>query len=58
MSLGVLFLDSISTGIITSDELNWITNNLINFSRLEFLTAVKLGQLLDDGKIKVGCRME
>ena len=57
MKLGLLFLESISSGIITSEELFWITNNLSNFSRTEFLTAIQLGQLLDNGEINLGCRL-
>ncbi len=47
MNLGLLFLESISTGVITSDEMNWVTSNQPNFSRVEEATALKLGRLLD-----------
>ena len=57
MNFGILFLESITTGIITSEELNWISDNLSDFSRTEFLTAVKLGRLLDNGHINIGCRL-
>ena len=57
MAIGALFLTSISTGIITQDELGWVTRNQLNFSRCEQETALKLGQLLDSGQLKLGCRL-
>ena len=57
MNLGLLFLKSISTGVITSDEMNWLTSNQTHFSRVEEATALKLGRLLDRGLIQVGCRI-
>ena len=57
MNLGLLFLKSISSGIITSDEMNWVTSNQPHFSRVEEATALKLGRLLDRGIIKIGCRI-
>ena len=56
MNLGLLFLESISTGVITSDEMNWVTSNQSDFSRVEEATALKLGRLLDRGLIQIGCR--
>ena len=58
MNLGLLFLKSISTGVITSDEMNWLTSNQTHFSRVEEATALKLGRLLDRGLIQVGCRID
>ena len=57
MNLGLLFLKSISTGVITSDEMNWLTSNQSHFSRVEEATALKLGRLLDRGLIQLGCRI-
>ncbi len=57
MKLGLLFLESISTGVITSDEMNWVTSNQPHFSRVEEATALKLGRLLDRGLIHIGCRI-
>jgi len=57
MNLGLLFLESISTGVITSDEMNWVTYNQPHFSRVEEATALKLGRLLDQGLIQIGCRI-
>ncbi len=57
MGIGQLFLTSLSTGIITQDELGWVTRNQLNFSRCEKATALKLGQLLDSGQLQLGCRL-
>ena len=57
MNLGLLFLESISTGVITSNEMNWVTTNQRHFSRVEEATALKLGRLLDRGLIQIGCRI-
>ena len=47
MSVGIVFLKSCSTGIITFPELNWITTNQSNFTILEESIAIKIGRLLD-----------
>ena len=57
MNLGLLFLEAISTGVITSEEMNWVTFNQPHFSRVEEATALKLGRLLDQGLIQIGCRV-
>ena len=57
MNIGILFLKSNSTGIITFSELDWITNNQSKFTRLEESIAIKLGRMLDSGSINIGCRL-
>ena len=57
MNLGLLFLESVSTGVITSVEMNWVTSNQPHFSRVEEAAALKLGRLLDQGLIQIGCRI-
>ncbi len=57
MGIGALFLTSISSGIITQDELLWVTSNQLNFSKCEQATAFKLGQLIDSGQLQLGCRI-
>ncbi len=57
MDLGLLFLESISTGVITSTEMDWVTSHQDTFSRVEKATALKLGRLLDNGLIQIGCRI-
>ena len=57
MNLGSLYLKINSTGIITQAELDWVTKQQLNFSRVEEAFAVKLGRLLDSGNISIGCRI-
>tara|TARA_Y100001968_G_C19204310_1_gene641529 strand:+ start:408 stop:722 length:315 start_codon:yes stop_codon:yes gene_type:complete len=57
MNLGLLFLESISSGVITPEEMLWVTTNQRQFSRIEEATALKLGRLLDSGLIHIGCRI-
>ncbi len=58
MTLGLLFLKSLSSGVITSEEMDWVANHQRNFSRIEAATALKLGRLLDRGLIQIGCRID
>ena len=58
MNLGLIYLKSISSGVITSDEMNWVTSTQPHFSRVEEATALKLGRLLDRGLIQIGCRID
>lgn len=57
MTLGELFLEAISTGVITESEVNWLTAHQRSFSRIEEATALRLGRLMDEGSIQLGCRM-
>jgi len=57
MNIGILFLKSNLTGIITFSELDWITIHQSDFSRLEESIAIKLGRMLDSGSINIGCRL-
>jgi hypothetical protein len=56
MTVGPLFLESLSSGVITPWELSWLTHQQGSFSRLEEATALRLGRLLDQGEIQLGCR--
>ena len=58
MNIGILFLKSNLTGIITFSELDWITTHQSDFSRLEESIAIKLGRMLDTGSINIGCRLK
>ena len=58
MNLGMLFLRSISSGIITNEEMFWIASHQKNFTRIEEATALKLGRLLDKGIIQMASRLE
>ena len=57
MSIGEVFLESLSTGVITSEEIAWVTRKQAQFSREEEAVALKLGRLLDNGHIQLGCRL-
>jgi hypothetical protein len=57
MLVGEVFLESMSTGIITQEEIDWLTTHQAGFSREEEAMALKLGRLLDEGKIQIGCRL-
>ena len=57
MSIGEVFLESISTGVITNEEIAWITRMQARFNRAEAAVALKLGRLLDNGAIQIGCRL-
>jgi hypothetical protein len=57
MTVGQLFLESLSSGVITPWELSWLTNQQASFSRLEEAIALRLGRLLDQGEIQLGCRL-
>ena len=56
MCLGIIFLKTNIIGMITLYELNWITNNLSKFSRLDMALVLKIGLLMDEGIIEVDCR--
>ena len=57
MEIGTLFLKSYLTGTITFSDLDWITINQSNFTRLEEAIAIKLGRMLDSGSINIVCRL-
>ena len=57
MSMGALFLESLSSGVITEAEMQWLTINQSTFNRAEEATALRLGRLIDAGSINLGCRM-
>ena len=57
MNLGILFLKVNTTGVITLSELDWITNNQSQFSRLDMAIVLKIGRLMDEGIIELDCRL-
>ena len=57
MNLGLLFLKINTIGVITLSELDWITNNQSNFSRLDMALVLKVGRLMDEGIIELDCRL-
>ncbi len=57
MAIGKLFLSSISSGIVTLEELRWVAVNQLSFSKCEQEAALRLGELIDSGQIRLGCRI-
>ena len=57
MNLGLLFLKVNTIGVITLDELDWITNNQSEFSRLDMAVVIKIGRLMDSGDLEIDCRL-
>ena len=57
MNLGLLFLKVNTTGVITLAELDWITNNQSEFSRLDMSLVIKIGRLMDSGVVEIDSRL-
>ena len=57
MNLGILFLLVNSTGSITLSELDWIADHQSEFSRLDMALVLKIGRLMDEGIIKLDCKL-
>ena len=57
MPLGELFLEAMSSGVITNGEMTWVTSHQDCFSRTEKAVAQRLGRLIDEGSIQLGCRV-
>ena len=57
MTLGELCLEAMSTGVITNGEMAWVTARQNQFSRTEEAVAQRLGRMIDEGTIQLGCRM-
>ena len=57
MTVGELVLETLSTGVITEDEVTWLTDHLQTFSRPEEAAAIRLGRLMDEGQVNLGCRV-
>jgi hypothetical protein len=57
MLVGEVFLETMATGIITQQEIDWLTTQQAAFSREEEAMALKIGRLLDEGQLQIGCRL-
>ena len=57
MTAGELFLESLSSGVITQTEIDWLLTQQGRFSRPEQAAMLRLGRLLDQGQIQLGCRV-
>ena len=53
MTLGELFLEAMSSGVITNGEMTWITDHQPQFSRTEEAVALRLGRMIDEGSIQL-----
>ena len=53
MNLGIIFLKANILGAITLEELDWISENEHQFSRLDMSLLIKLGRLMDAGTIEI-----
>ena len=57
MLVGEVFLETMATGIITQQEIDWLTTHQAGFGREEAAMALKIGRLLDEGHLQIGCRL-
>ena len=55
MNLGIIILRANILGAITLKELDWITENEHQFSRLDMSLVIKLGRLIDNDMINIIC---
>ena len=53
MHLGIIFLKANILGAITLQELDWISDNEHQFSRVDMSLLIKLGRLMDEGIIEI-----
>jgi hypothetical protein len=52
MTTGELFLKSLSSGVITQAEINWLLSQQDHFARTEQAAMQRLGRLLDQGQLQ------
>lgn len=57
MTTGELFLESLSSGVITQSEIDWLLSQQDHFARTEQAAMQRLGRLLDQGEIQLGGRV-
>ena len=57
MTVGEIVLESLSTGVITEHEVSWLTAQQATFNRPEEAAVLRLGRLMDEGTIQLGCRL-
>ena len=53
MNLGIIFLKANILGAITIQELDWISENEYQFSRIDMSLLIRLGRLMDQGTIEI-----
>ena len=57
MLIGEVVLEALATGVITQEEIDWLTTHQAQFSRAEEAKALQIGRLLDEGRLQIGCRL-
>jgi len=57
MTVGEVFLKSLTSGVITEREISWVASQQGSFARHEEALAIRLGRLVDEGLINFGCRL-
>lgn len=57
MTAGELVLESLSSGVITQGEIDWLLSQQDCLPRAELAAMQRLGRLLDQGQIQLGCRV-
>ena len=57
MTVGEVFLESLNSGVITQGELDWVVSHQDDFGRAEVATALRLGRLMDEGAVNLGCHI-
>ena len=57
MVVGEVLFESLSSGVITEAEVGWLASEQTNFNRTEEAAVLRLGRLIDDGQINLGCRI-
>lgn len=58
MTAGALFLESLSSGVITQAEIDWLLSQQDRLTRAEQAAMQRLGRLLDQGQIQLRYRIE
>ena len=57
MTVGALVLEALGSGVITEAEIDWLVASQGHASRTEQAAVERLGRLLDQGVIQLGCRI-
>jgi len=57
MSVGALVLEALGSGVITEAEIDRLVSCQGLVSRTEQAALERLGRLLDQGEIRLGCRL-
>ena len=53
-TVGEVFLESLSSGVITEHEISWVASHQGAFARHEEALALRLGRLVAEGQINLG----